>query len=445
MAHNVLLLQGPVGPFFRRFARDLEAAGARVFKINFNGGDRLFFHGANSFDFDQPKNRWADYLEAKIGELEIDVIYLFGDCRHYHAVARQVAPRLGVEVYVFEEGYLRPNYITLEKNGVNGHSGIVRQADKYRRVERPRKAEKHLLRRSFHHAALYAVAYYLAAAAQAWRFPHYEHHRPLNPLSEGSRWLLSGWRKMRYRITERKQRRLLLGSRHPAFFLVALQVHSDMQIRAHSDYSRIEEFIAECMRSFAQNAPADTLLVIKHHPMDRGYTDYTGFIRDLARRHDIERRILYVHDVNLPGLLRNATGVVTINSTVGLSALIHAKPVKTLGKAIYDMPGLTSQQSLDEFWRAPEQVDIDLMERFRAWLHRNNQIKGNFYRVLTNSGYRTGMIFPNKLEKTLFGSNRHNNGLTSRDQTPSQRREKQPDPFQKKIDGPTAPANCPGA
>ena len=42
---RVLLLQAPVGPFFRRLARDLQWVGAQVCKINFNGGDTLFSGG----------------------------------------------------------------------------------------------------------------------------------------------------------------------------------------------------------------------------------------------------------------------------------------------------------------------------------------------------------------------------------------------------------------
>jgi len=37
------LLQGPVGPFFSRLAHDLQLAGARAFKVNFNAGDPLFY------------------------------------------------------------------------------------------------------------------------------------------------------------------------------------------------------------------------------------------------------------------------------------------------------------------------------------------------------------------------------------------------------------------
>ncbi len=40
---RVLLLQSPVGPFFRRLAQDLRWVGAQVCKVNFNGGDLLFY------------------------------------------------------------------------------------------------------------------------------------------------------------------------------------------------------------------------------------------------------------------------------------------------------------------------------------------------------------------------------------------------------------------
>jgi len=40
---NILLLQGPIGPFFYRFAKKLKKERATVYKINFNGGDFLFY------------------------------------------------------------------------------------------------------------------------------------------------------------------------------------------------------------------------------------------------------------------------------------------------------------------------------------------------------------------------------------------------------------------
>ncbi|MDB5818240.1 MAG: capsular polysaccharide export system protein KpsS, partial [Rhizobacter sp.] len=36
-----LLLQGPMGPFFERFADYLDSHGQQVRKVNFNGGDQV--------------------------------------------------------------------------------------------------------------------------------------------------------------------------------------------------------------------------------------------------------------------------------------------------------------------------------------------------------------------------------------------------------------------
>lgn len=39
---RVLLLQGPVGPFFARLTAELRPVNATVYKVNFNAGDWLF-------------------------------------------------------------------------------------------------------------------------------------------------------------------------------------------------------------------------------------------------------------------------------------------------------------------------------------------------------------------------------------------------------------------
>ena len=43
--------------------------------------------------------------------------------------ARRVADLRGVRTYVLEEGYLRPHWLTLELDGVNGYSRLNRDRD----------------------------------------------------------------------------------------------------------------------------------------------------------------------------------------------------------------------------------------------------------------------------------------------------------------------------
>lgn len=127
---RVMLLQGPVGPFFVRLAADLRAAGATVFKINFNAGDWLFYP-RNAINYRGTMDAWPAFLAEQLKRLRIDTVLLFGDCRPIHAAAHGVAVAHGANVGVFEEGYIRPDYITFECCGVNGYSTMSRNPADY--------------------------------------------------------------------------------------------------------------------------------------------------------------------------------------------------------------------------------------------------------------------------------------------------------------------------
>ncbi|MFD2271006.1 hypothetical protein ACFS07_07390 [Undibacterium arcticum] len=163
-------------------------------------------------------------------------------------------------------------------------------------------------------------------------------------------------------------------------FLAVLQVHNDAQVAFHSHYEDVRDFIREVIESFATHAPAESLLVLKHHPMDRGARHYGRLIDSLCARYNIADRIAYVHQIHLPTALDHARGVVAINSTVGLSALLHKAPVKVMGDAIYDMAGLTCQASLEKkFWVAPGKVSKPLFDAFHRHVIATTQINGSFH------------------------------------------------------------------
>lgn len=388
---NVLLLQGPVGPFFARFARDLEQAGARVSTINFNGGDWLFQPGGTAWR--GTMEAWPEWLAAHMAAQSTDIVFLFGDCRPIHQAAHGVATRMGIEVGVFEEGYLRPDFVTLERYGVNGNSLRRRDPQDYR-ASRWRDIAVRPMPRSFWPMVLWGFVYFAAASLGRPLFPHYCHHRPLG-FAEALPWLRSPLRKAWYAFVERAMAARLTGEWSGRFFLVPLQVHNDAQVHAHANVDGVPGFIARTIASFGRSAPADTVLVFKHHPMDRGYCDYTQAIRRMARAAGCGPRVVYIHDQHMPTILPHCRGTVVINSTVGLGAIGSGRPTMTLGDAIYDMPGLTFQGSLDRFWTeaAAHPPDRDLYDRFRAELIAATQINGNFYRRLDPRASATGLIW----------------------------------------------------
>jgi capsular polysaccharide export protein len=390
---NVLLLQGPVGPFFARLARDLRQAGARVWKVNFNGGDCLFDPGGMVWR--GTMEAWPGWLEARLRALSIDVVMMFGDCRPVHQAAHGAATRLGIEVGVFEEGYLRPDFITLERHGVNGNSRWCREI--HERAEHPHPTLPlpggglfRAVPRAFWPMVWWGFLYYAIGALTRWLFPHYRHHRAMT-VAEAWPWLRSPWRKAWYALAERGMTEAMTGPWSGRFFLVPLQVHNDAQVHCHADPGGVPGFIARIVASFAQNAPADARLVIKHHPMDRGYCDYAAAIRRAARAGGVADRVHYIHDQHMPTILPHCRGVVVINSTAGLAAVGCGRPVKAMGAAIYAR--LTFQGSLARFWCDAVPPDPALYAAFRADLIATCQLNGNFY-LRHDRASAAGLVWP---------------------------------------------------
>ena len=129
-----LFLQGQISPFFAELGQALHRRGHSVHRIHFNGGDRQFWSLPGAVDFRGRAEQWPDFLKARLQEWQITDLVLFGDCRPLHATAIRIAATMGVRAQVFEEGYLRPDYITLETGGVNGHSSLPRDPAAFLRL-----------------------------------------------------------------------------------------------------------------------------------------------------------------------------------------------------------------------------------------------------------------------------------------------------------------------
>jgi capsule polysaccharide modification protein KpsS len=384
---KLLLLQGPAGPFFARLSRQLREAGAVVSKVNFNGGEDLYYREPGVVPYRGSLEGWAEFFESLVVERSIDGIILFGDCRPLHRRAIEQATKLGVEVFVFEEGYVRPDFVTLERGGVNGHSSIPQDPGAYAELELMKERPHQPVKHAFMKSALHTICYASATALLRERYPLYRHHRDIRPLAQAALWWRGTVRRAVHTLRDREIAKRLERHDMPPYFFVPLQVHLDSQLK-HSRYATINEFIREVVATFAEHAPAECELVLKLHPMDRPYSDYTMDIEALRLEHGLGNRLHYVDVINLPAALRHARGTVVINSTVGLSSLMHGTPVKCLGRAVYDIPGLTHQGSLAEFFAVPSAVDRELHQRFRQWLLENNQLNGSVWSRLYESPVR---------------------------------------------------------
>jgi len=377
---KILFLQGPMGSFFSNLNKIFLKAGAQTHTIGFNAGDYFFSSKHNYVPYRGTPSNWPDFIKTYLNDNKIDIIFLFGDCRYYHAKAIYVAKNLDIEVFVFEEGYIRPDYITMERYGVNDYSKIPRSADFYKKLPMKKLPDPSPAKSSGFLLGYSAALYYILADYLSFLYPHYKHHRDLNANKEFYLWIRSGVRKYLYLYKERGIKEKVEKSWSKCYFFVPLQTHNDFQILQHSPYRSVEIFIDDVLKSFSKHAPDDLMLIFKHHPVDRGRKDYTDFIMRIAKKLNISQRVKVVHDVHLPTLLKHAIGTVTINSTVGLSSLYHNTPVLAMGNAIYGFKGMSkSSFELDTFWSDPGDVNQELYQKFRNYLIENTQLNGSFY------------------------------------------------------------------
>ncbi|MES2684946.1 MAG: capsular biosynthesis protein [Pseudomonadota bacterium] len=351
-------------------------------RINFNSGDGLFWSLPGGLDYTGTQDEWPDFLAGQLSAWGITDLILFGDCRPLHALAIRLARLRGIAVHVFEEGYLRPDFITLESGGVNGHSSLPRDARAYRQAaaQLPAVTASTPVQASFARRAVDDVFYNLGIALGGWRFPRYQSHRPWSAFAEygvGVRRL--PMKALTRRETERRARAIEQGQR--PYFVFPLQIDADTQIRFHAAPGGMKAAIARVMQSFAAHAAPEALLVITEHPLDYGPVDFASVVASLAAAQGLGERVVFLRGGSPAALVNAARGLVTVNSTIGISALAAGIPVVTLGTAIYNLPGLTHQPHIDQFWAAPQPPDAALFDAFRRVVAARTQINGGFYSV----------------------------------------------------------------
>jgi capsular polysaccharide export protein len=379
-SRGVLFLQGMATRFFERLGGALMARGHAVHRVNFNGGDRAFWRLPGGLDFCGPEHEWPEFLERLLVEKAISDIILFGDCRPLHSAAIRVAEARFLRIHVVEEGYLRPDWITFEEGGVNGHSALPRDPGWYRERARtlPAWQDPPAVPGSFRRRAVEDIVYTTASMAGMWRFPYYATHRPYHQLIEYAGWL------RRLTLRRRAERRsaaaieALSEGPEPLFFF-PFQLDCDYQVRVHSPFRAMHLAIEHVLKSFAAHAPRRAGLVVKLHPLDSGLVDWAAITGHLAAELGIAERLTILDGGDLGKLLARKPAVVTVNSTVGTLALACGLPVIALGKAIYDIAGLTFQGELDEFWHSPTRPDAVLFDAFRRVLAARCLIPGSFF------------------------------------------------------------------
>ena len=378
---NFLFLQGPRSLFFSKIAHNLHALGYGVFGINFCFADSLVWKEPNGTNYRGRISEWPVYLAKFLEKNHITDIVLLGEQRTYHKLAIEVAKAQHIRITVTDFGYLRPDWITLERDGMSGESRFIKEPATIFSLAQ-QAAEINLERcyqDSFWTMAFGDMRYDFCCFFLGWLFPYYRrpYKRDISIIyypAMGLRLLLAkkGHKRAQHCLA-------VLKSQQARYFVFPLQLENDFQIIAYSPFDSIKVAIELVLESFAKYADSDVRLLFKVHPWDPGLTNWKRLIFQLATELDIEQRIDYFDGGNLEDIYLASEGVITINSTAAIPALQLGKPVKVLGDAIYDIEGLTYQGLLDSYWQQAKQPDMSLVGAFIKAVVSTIQIRGVYY------------------------------------------------------------------
>ena len=383
VTRTFLFLQGPHGPFFSRLARRLSELGHRTLRVGFNAGDGLFRGGFDRYAlYPGDAAGWRGWLEARLGAEGVTDIVLYGTNRPVHAEALEAARARGLRTHVFEEGYLRPWWVTYERGGTNAASrlmglGVADMAAALGQRGAPPAAaparwgdtRRHVFWGAAYHAAV------LAGSVLRKPFPTHREPGLAAELAISLRYLAL----MPLTALTRRRATAALKNAGAPYHLVLLQLAHDATYRAASPYPSTEAFVEDVIVAFRRGAPAHHHLVFKTHPLEDGRQPTARGIRRLAAREGVGARVHFVPGAPLAPLLDTARSAVTVTSTAAHQALWRGLPVKVLGTAPHAKPEFTSAQPLAAFFAKPEPPDRDAYLVFRRYLLATCQIQGGFY------------------------------------------------------------------
>ncbi|MBL9049556.1 MAG: capsular biosynthesis protein [Tabrizicola sp.] len=360
----------------------LRAAGAEVWRVGFNLGDRVFWPGPGYIRFGEAHDLWPATCARIMADHQITDLVLYGDTRPIHAQAVALAKARGITVHVFEEGYLRPYWVTYERGGANGHSrlmtlGLAEMQTALAKVDLDLPdtpgtwgdMRQHMFWGALYHGFV------------ALGFRAYRNFRPHRSLTVGQEFRLYLKRFLLMPLHRLERRLATYRIRHGGFpyHLAILQLEHDASFRDHSPFASMTDFLALVIEGFAKGAPPHHHLVFKAHPLEDGRAPLLPEIRRLAELHGLRDRIHFVRGGKLAQMLNDARSAVTVNSTAGQQALWRGLPLRVFGAAVYAKPEFVSTQPLDAFFAAPMRPDTRSYRDYRHFLLETSQIVGGFY------------------------------------------------------------------
>ncbi|MFW6008625.1 MAG: hypothetical protein ACOCP8_05095, partial [archaeon] len=277
-----------------------------------------------------------------------------------------------VKTIYFENGYFRPNTITMDTKGVNYDSSVPRNKSFYFNIEKRdlnRKNNKKIKKIKLNKLNMFETYLYkFIFWFKSLLFNRYKFFRLKHTFGQEVKNKL--FRKI-YKLREEK------FNVNKKYIFIPFQVHDDSQIIKYSpNIDSMEELVDKLYKTFcklkSKGVYNNVKLVFKEHPMDIGRINY----HSLYKKYKDISWMIFLKKYNTLSLIKNAEFILTINSTVGIEALQLYKPVLTLGNTFYNIEELVINNSNLEYL----ETDITRMKTFTP----NKKLTENFLYYLKN-------------------------------------------------------------
>lgn len=258
------------------------------------------------------------YFYNYITSKHIDLVCVWNGSLIPLAAATIIAKKLGKKTLYFENGYL-PGTTVVDPKGVNNHNSLVGLSKSFYETVEIDEAKLEKIRKE----------------------------RPV------ARTIKRKWYDRLKLSNQSPEHDAVSLPEH--YILIPLQVHDDTQILLHSPNIKSMDQLVDCVTTAVEqyNICSDIpiSIVVKAHPSDSGRIDYSK-IEQTCRK----KKALFLRYYPTQTLIKQAAGIITINSTVGIEALIQHKPVITLGNAFYNVPGIVHH--VDDPKMLPDMIPV---------------------------------------------------------------------------------------
>ena len=232
-----LFLQGPSSYLFAKIADNLEKIGHRCIRINLCMGDWIFWRRPGAVNYRGRLAHWQAFVASFMDQEGVTDVILLGEERPHHSLAVAAAKERDIPVFAVEMGYLRPDWVRIEKGGSGFNSHFPTDPETILRAaaDLPEPDFEQLYRHTFFTDAIFDLMFNMPNVFLWFFYPHYRWHAVFHPLAEYAGWV---GRLVRSRGQVRRTLKITnrMELRDRPYFIFPLQLETDYQIRAYSTF-----------------------------------------------------------------------------------------------------------------------------------------------------------------------------------------------------------------